>query len=455
MNPLKSVVVQQRLVTMPVKNVPASVAHFLITGQGKYMQLNPQCPHCGSRHVVHDGYYRCEAKLIRKMGLEIRNGHYLCKTCGKTFSTPFTGVQEFLDNLKVFLQETSFQLFLKGMSFGGVAHYVSEQLGLPLDAETARRYYIELAQEYKNHKVLTSSGFFCVDCQHLKMNGQPMARLTVIDAISKANIVEVLIPAETNQEVLDRLRIHLLPYEIRGFVVDGKGGLEDALREEFNVPIQRCLFHIQQLIVKDYIKKYGKNLSLLQIRNMYLELTILEDHDVEVHFLNQQLKTLDEFSRNMWCPNRELREKSLAAEERRRLKEFYDFRKILKRYRRKNPPYLIPRTEEEMRQKLEEARLFLVERHEKKRLTMLEENWKSLTQFLHTEGLPPTNNNVEHYYARTLTKTEKKRFRSLSAITTRITACRAMWNGWVTPSVTLIDILSQFAKLFYLFGKPG
>ncbi len=120
-----------------------------------------------------------------------------------------------------------------------------------------------------------------------------------------------------------------------------------------------------------------------------------------------------------------------------------------------NHPYLIPRTEEEMRQKLEDARLFLIEKHEKKRLTMLEENWKSLTQFIHTEGLPPTNNNVEHYYARTLTKTEKKRFRSLSAITTRITACRAMWNGWVTPSVTLIDILREFAKLFYLFGKPG
>ena len=86
---------------------------------------------------------------------------------------------------------------------------------------------------------------------------------------------------------------------------------------------------------------------------------------------------------------------------------------------------------------------------------MLEKNWESLTAFLHVEGLPPTNNGVEQYYADTLTKTDKKRFRSLEAIRTRIAACRAQWNGWITPSVTLLDILRQFGTLFYLFGRPG
>ena len=440
---------------MPVNNFPLPLERFLITSQGKYMQLNPQCPHCGSRHVVHDGYYHCEAKLVENLGLEIKHGHYLCKACGRTFSTRFEGLQDFLQDFKLFLQETILTLFQGGMSFGGVAEYVREQMQMQLDDDTARAYYTELAQEYKNRKVLTSSGIFNVDCQFLKMNGEQMARLTIIDAVSKKCIGDVTIPAETNQEVMDRLRIHLLPYVVRGFVADGKNGLVEALKEEFGVPVQRCLFHVQMNILEDYLKEYGKKFSLLQTRNMYLELTILMNHDVEVHFLNRQLKTLDEFSTNLWCPNRVLRERSLAAEEKRLLKEFYDFRESLKKYRRKNIPYLIPRTEEEMRQKMEEARLFLVEKHEKKRLTMLEKNWESLTAFLHMEGLPPTNNGVEQYYADTLTKTDKKRFRSLEAIRTRIAACRAQWNGWITPSVTLLDILRQFGTLFYLFGRPG
>lgn len=455
MNHTKSLVVQQRLFTTFNKNLPAPLARFLITGQGKYMQLNPQCPHCGSRDVVQDGYYRCEDKLIQQLGLEIRHGHYLCKACGKTFSTPFAGVQAFVRDVQAFLQETIFQLFQGGMSFGGIATYAQEQLQLRLDEDTARLQYRELALSYQDRKVLTSSGLFQVDCQYLTVNREQMARLTVIDAVSKANIVEVLIPAETTPEVVDRLRLHLLPYEVRGFVVDGKSGLAQALKEEFGVPVQRCLFHVQMNILEDYLKAHGKKLSLLQTRNLYLELTILMDHDAEMQFLNRQLQRLDEFGSTMWCPHRELRERFLVAEERRLLKEFHDFRASLKRHRRKNAPYLIPRTEEEMRRKLEEARLFLFEKHQKKRLDRLEEDWEALTAFLHLDDLPPTNNGVEHYYAETLTKTDKKRFRSLEAIKTRIAACRAKWNGWVSPSVTLVDILRQFAQLAYLFGKPG
>jgi len=446
--------VQQRIVTTPVKNFPLPLERFLITAQGKYKQLNPVCPHCDSRDVVDNGSYCCEAQLARQLGLEVKHGHYLCTRCRKSFSTPFNGVQTFLQNVKTYLEEISFDLFMQGMSFGGIGNHLSDYFNMAVDAETVRRYYIEHAQECRNRKVPHCSGFFGVDCQHLKVNGQAAVRLSVIDVVTTKNIVDVRILAETNEEIVDRLRLFLLPYDVRGFVIDGKRGLRTALQEEYDVPVQLCLFHVQKLIIEDYRRKYGKKLSLLQTRNMYMELTILQNHDVEVQFLNRQLKTLDEFSRNMWCQKQELREKSLAAEERRLLSEFYGFRSSLQRCRRKNSPYLLTRTQEEMRQKLEEARLFLTEKHEKKRLDMLEKNGEALTTFLRVKQLPPTNNITEHYYAETLTKTDKKRFRSLSAISHRIAAARARWNSWMSPSVTLTDLMLQFAWLFQLFGKP-
>ena len=115
-------------------------------------------------------------------------------------------------------------------------------------------------------------------------------KFSVIDIVNKKCLVDIIIEAEANEEIIDRLRLHLLPYEVRGMVVDGKGGLLRALKKEFSVPIQRCIMHVQKLIVQDYIKKYGKNLSLLQLRNMYMQLNILMNHDAEVQMLNRLLK---------------------------------------------------------------------------------------------------------------------------------------------------------------------
>ena len=431
----QNIEVQERLQTQSLNNLPESLQRFLITARGKYMWLEPHCKHCNSPNVVHNGYYICESFIIKALNLDIKHGHYLCKDCNLTFSTPFPELQSFLQDLQTFLAETCFHLFTNGMTFDGIAQYITEQYKIALSDETARRYYKDCAQSYREEKSLVSSGYFSVDCQHLKVNGNHAVRLSVIDIVNKKCLVDIIIEAEANEEIIDRLRLHLLPYDVRGMVVDGKGGLLRALKKEFSVPVQRCIMHVQKLIVQDYIKKYGKNLSLLQLRNMYMQLNILMNHDVEVQMLNRLLK-----------------EKIIEQDEIRPLEEFYTFRKSLRKYRRKQKIYLLPRTEEEMLEKLNVAKMFLTEKHEKRRLEKIEKEWKELTEFLRVPELAPTNNAVEHYYSKTLTKTDKKRFRAITALRDRIAASRAVFNQWFKPTVTLKEILQKYALLFYLFS---
>lgn len=66
--------------------------------------------------------------------------------------------------------------------------------------------------------------------------------------------------------------------------------------------------------------------------------------------------------------------------------------------------------------------------------------------------LPPTNNGMEHYFAATLAKIEKKDFRSKTALVRELTACQAEWNGHNIFSTTkLVDVLSLVGLLFLAF----
>lgn len=119
--------VQERLKTQSYNNLPDSLQQFLITAKGKYMWVEPHCLHCKSANVVQNGYYSCEARIIKELGLRIHHGHYLCNDCKHSFSISYPGLKKFLKALQTLLQETCFSLFMKGMSFGAIADYIGGQ----------------------------------------------------------------------------------------------------------------------------------------------------------------------------------------------------------------------------------------------------------------------------------------------------------------------------------------
>ncbi|MFW6173389.1 MAG: transposase [Elusimicrobiota bacterium] len=447
-------IVQTRLKTTNYNNLTVN-EKFLITAQGKYMQTNPVCPFCNSRDVVDNGYYLSENKFLVENNIEIKNGHYLCNSCETSFSTPYEAAKKFVSKTKRYIKEKCFKDYMEGKSFGSIANDLSSCWnGMELSEESVRNYYVEIANEFKNRKVLKTSGIFSLDCQHVFVNGNRLYRLSIVDAVTKKCLFDIKIREETVKEVVDRVRLLLLPYNINGFIVDGKIGLKDALEEEFNVPVQLCVTHFQSLIVRNYVKNYGKKMSLINLRNMYLSLNILMNHDVEVQFLNKKLDELNEFRRKIKYSNKEVRNKSIRTKEKQLKKEFYEFRKSLKKYRRKQENYLISRTEEEIKDKLEKAKMFLTGK-DLKTIKRVEEKLEALTHFTRIGEMPPTNNTVEHYYSETLTKTRKKRFRNKKALKTRLNGAKGLANGWFKFTVTLKEILIGFAEIYSLFAKPG
>lgn len=448
----KTLMVQKTLKTATNKNF-SSVGRFLVNAEGRYVYENPFCPNCNSKNISLCGWYRCEDKLILELGLEVKQSHYTCNDCGCTFSTPFEEIQDFKRKLKKYLKEQSFELFNRGMSFGGIAEQLSKDF-ISISEETVRMYYYSICREYRNKKTLKASGYFYVDCQFLKKKGQNMCRLSVIDAIYKNCIVDIRIPAESVEEVVNELRLRLLPYKKKCFIVDGKIGLEEALKEEFGVDVQVCVYHTNARIIDDYVKTYGVNIGLLQTRNMYSLLTILTNHDAEVNFLNRKLNELENFKKQLGNTSEEFWKKSVAAHENKLLQEFRDFRRSLKRYRRKQDKYLIRRNMNEIKDKIKQAEILLTEKKEIKRLKIVKEKLDSFTVFLKDNQVPPTNCGVEHYYSKTLTKTDKKRFKSNDAMDKRLIACKARWNKWTSPTINLIDLFRQFARLARLFMLP-
>jgi hypothetical protein len=393
--------------------------------------------------------------LIVNLGLKIKNGRSQCKKCGATFGKPFPEIEKFCKKFKIFIQDTCFYLYNNGISFGSIAEYITKFWNIDLSPETAREHYVNECMEHKDKKVSSTSGIFHIDCQHLTENKNKRYRLSIIDAKTKKCIVDVVIFAETNKDILDRVRLHLLPYKIKGFIVDGKLGLKHELEDEFNVPVQLCITHFQALIVNDYIKAYGKNMPLLVLRNLYMSLDILMSHNLEFNFLNRKVDQLTKFKQSIICSNTNLYELSVKSRAKQLKSEFYEFRISLKKYRRKNHPYLIRNSESEIKQKLEHAKQFLTEPVQLKALERIENNFESLTHFLRIEDMPPTNGGVEHYYSDSLTKSQKKKFRSLSSIKHRLTASKSIRNNWFNPSASLIELFNFYAELFVLFGKPG
>ena len=71
---------------------------------------------------------------------------------------------------------------------------------------------------------------------------------------------------------------------------------------------------------------------------------------------------------------------------------------------------------------------------------------------MRTKELVPTNNAIEHYFSKTLTKTEKKVFRTRIALKEKILACKVMFNQWFKPTITLQEIFIKYVKIFLLFS---
>ena len=213
-----------------------------------------------------------------------------------------------------------------------------------------------------------------------------------------------------------------------------------------NAKIQWCIFHLDKLIWKELQDEFGKNPPLCQLYNVYTLFNIFFDHSLELVKLEELLKKFETLKTEDARSNREI-EQMLR-------KEFSQFVKGLKKQRRREHKKIPRKTLEESEKIfatiIQQKNLYPQKLQD--RIKYIEENWNKFTLFQRDTRVEPTNNGVEHYFAATLAKTDKKDFRSNAAVTRELTAAQAEWNGQkIFSTVKLTEVLSLVGMLFLAF----
>lgn len=434
--------------------------NFRVRLDGKVFQVDSVCPCCGSWNVVHNGNDKCKSRIIRELGLVIKRGKFLCKKCGKTWTTRFKDAEIFVREFKELINATVFHWCCNNASLSSIKDYVAIAFSRNICRDWINKLYNKACSVIEKKNILKTSGIFHYDEQHLKENGKEVFRVVVLDAISKNVIFDERTEDKKIETLKDELRSRLLPYKKESFVVDLALGYPAMLEELYpGVRIQWCIFHLNQLIMRDFAKllpKKQKIFPLQEYYNQYLMLNLFMDHEVEVQFLKRQLKKLDQAKKILkGCCSHSIKPSSkIPVYERTLIRDFIEFRKGLKKNRRKNKGYLIKHDKEQTMRNLRlvERDIAYFPKPIQKRIKMIRKNIDKLTLFQEKPLVPSTNNTLEQYNSATLQKTQKKRFRSKIALQQKLKIIREKWNKTLGQyKFNFYSFMQTFAKLQHLF----
>lgn len=453
------VVPLQMQIKFPVKQE----RRFSISCSGKFHEIGPVCPCCSSISVVDNGNDKCKSKIIKELGLVIKRGKFLCKKCGNTWTTKYEDAELFVQQYKQLISTTVFQLCTYGISLDKITEHISTVFSKEISHEWVRQLYVKAARSVEKKNVIRTSGLFNYDEQHVKVNGNPCFRVVVLDAVTKNVIFDDIVEEKKIDALKDKLRMKMLPYKKEAFIVDLALGYPEMLNELFpNVKVQWCIFHLNQLIARDFeqYKKLNENgkrfLPIQELYHQYLMFNLFFNHEVECSFLRKQLKKLAERKEMLkGCGVHEDTSIKLSWYEMKLISEFNEFRKGLKKNRRKHKhKYLIRKNKTETLGQLEklEKEIFLFPKKVQNRIKKIRKNLGKLTLFQENPLIPPTNNNIEQYYSATLQKTAKKKSRSQQSMQLKLKILREKWNQTIGKiKFNFLEFMQLFAKIHRLF----
>jgi hypothetical protein len=421
---------------------------YLVSLQGKLKLADTVCPSCGHIDYVENGYHNVENSIICSLGLQIKIGQFFCKRC-KTFWSSDRGlIDTFIQQEKEFAKSIMLGCVRCGLSLAKAKEIIGKQMGIEYSIQYLSELYISAIDQIKIEKVSSASGVYNYDEQYLLVNGEKVCRLTVKDAVTK----KIIFDKQTKDAMKETIK-RVLSEELEGlsvevFIVDMRQMYPEMLRELYpNVKVQWCIFHLYKIIWKEMQDKFGRNIPLLQLYNIYTMLDIFFDHSQEMDKLQELIKKRSEMKTNDIKKN-EKAEQTLCH-------EFIKFARNLGKERRRKKVNVIRRNLEESVQRFAMIKKFrlLYPKCLQKRINYIDENWGRFTLFQQDSRVQPTNNGIEHYFAATLAKTYKKDFRSNAAVTRELNACKAEWNGQkLFPDVSLNKLLTLAGLLFLAFS---
>jgi len=438
-----------------------------IKSNGTIREIRPHCPKCDSSNTFYNGSDNVTPKILNNFGLTIRYGHYGCKDCGHTWEFSRDYLKKIKEAISQWVLNIICDLHEKHLSDDHISGHLKTVHGIPLSGERVRQLidiYIEKIQE---EPITYCSGIVIYDEQHPKKNGDCVYRLTGIDAITNKVLFDLRFEDKRKKTIIKCLKQELSQFDIEVMIVDFARGYPKILKEAIskNVKIQGCLFHLAQLIVRDFEslkKRFGryKRLPLQQLYNMYLMLNIFYNHSADLKKLESLMKALEQrkegLKHNRDMSNDKINQNIHKYES----KLIFSFSTHLKLRELMARRVHCRITEPPLREHEDTKNIFdnlkfegdFLPKQARKRLEMIDKNWEMLTLCQKDKRVPPTSSKIENYYKNTLKAFQKKKFRSDRAVEHRLKISKLSRNGQIwKPQMRLCDIFKMLSWIVCFF----
>jgi len=217
-------------------------------------------------------------------------------------------------------------------------------------------------------------------------------------------------------------------------VTDMSNGYAELIADVFNGKAihQFCLFHLNQIIAKEFSRKSSTKDELIK----YKLFNIFYDRDAELNYLERVFE--EEASINFRDTKEENEWRRIAKI------KFHDFLHEQELKRRREHKNLRLRNNYEsfviMNELLDNAHLFSP--NVQRRLKKIQKDWLHFTAFQRFDGAPATNNAIENYYSTSLKCQSKKQLRSDNGLNLHMKlSSMRRFNMIGNPKITFLEIL--------------
>ena len=377
--------------------------------------------------MVHNGY-----DYARKKGLgKVKIGKQRCPICQEEYHEDKGFWKSLLSRWKETITKMILSLRDSHVSWQAISNLM--KFILPCGKDKAIRLFDDAIEQFS----YTQDNYAIVhyDEQHPKQGRNQKFRLTLLNYETKQPIADELFDNKDEKTIEAFLRKHLDPDKEIVIITDCDRRYPAIFKRIWGNKVvhQKCLLHLNKLVVNDF----GKNLTLLNMYNLYLILNIFYNREKELNFLKKLLNKQDKKS---FASAKEKREWIKKAKQ-----KFYGYLRNMENTRRRNRKKLTQRklfkAEEILNNLLEQKALF--PKKARKRLDMIKENWECFTAFYHIKDCPATNNRIENFYSTSLKTHRKKQLRSDKGIINHMKLAAIKRQGeMMEPKETILQIYS-------------
>jgi len=354
---------------------------------------NQICVECGT--VMNQNGYNIVTK--RSIG-SIKVGKYLCPLCGAVHHTNIDFWNEQLGQISEIIGELIMCLKNGGCSNRRISKVFN--FFIPFKKSSIFTQFNDIV-EFTEHTPPISQGNVIIlnfDEQYLKICGKWRYRLTLLNYETGVPIAEKVVKELTNEIISDFIESSFDPnqYEKIFVVTDLKPGYKEIFKNLFGDKLihQYCLFHLYQLICKEF----SKSCTFSELLWQYKLMNIFYDYDMEIELIIkmvQEEKSICNMNQKELKSWTKIKKGELYA-------EFSNFRNQLRE------PIDAYSKMLEVYEEYDEMPTNI-----QKRIQMIDESILNFLAYRSVPGAPSTNNAIEGYFSHTTNPILKKQMKTI------------------------------------------